>query len=290
MREISCNGEPETVRIRIRNEIDPFFTKVDNPDDVRVTADLGEGDRPLPKGDFGEYCPVTFVNDGWLVKGNPEQEVTIHGKTYWLAGEKEAEKFKFNPIEFLKTQTGEATIPLAPPRPKIMIIGHRGAGTTTLMQKLCEKFKLEEFELKKEYLARLKQEKEKRKRSRLLNRGFRPPLPPEEEGGESPPDPEIEEDPLEDFDREGHEREVMKMIFDSSKGLIIDGNWRDIPEGAVNQPFQDLLIESRRLPEIVIYLECTIETTFKRLIKYDEIKARFDSLMEARLADRETRR
>ena len=99
---------------------------------------------------------------------------------------------------------------------------------------LCDKFKLNEFELKKEYLKRLKEEKDKRKRTRLLNRGFRPPAPAEEEGMEPPADPEIEDDP-EDFDREGHERQVMKMIFDSSKGYIIDGSWRELPEGAVGQ-------------------------------------------------------
>lgn len=205
VKEISCNGAPETVLIRIRNEIDPFYLKVDNAEDVRVSADLGEEDKRLPKGNFGDYCPVTYVNDGWIVRGNPEQEVTIFGKTYWLAGEKEAEKFKFNPGEFLKAQTGEATLPLEPPKPKIMIMGHRGAGTSTLIRMICEKFKLNEFELKKEYLARLKEEKEKRKRARLLNRGFRPPPPAEEEGMEPPADPEIEDDP-EDFDREGHER------------------------------------------------------------------------------------
>jgi hypothetical protein len=99
---------------------------------------------------------------------------------------------------------------------------------------LCEKFKLEEFSLKTEYFKKLKEEKEKRKRARLLNRGFRPPPPPEEEGGESPPDPEIEDDP-EDFNREEHERAVMKMIYEgkTQKGLVIDGSWREIPEGAI---------------------------------------------------------
>jgi adenylate kinase family enzyme len=53
-------------------------------------------------------------------------------------------------------------LPLTPPNPKIMVLGHRGAGTTTIIQMLCEKFKLEEFELKKALLARLKSEKEKR--------------------------------------------------------------------------------------------------------------------------------
>lgn len=123
---------------------------------------------------------------------------------------------------------------MSPPPPKIMILGHRGAGTSTVIKMLCDKFKLNEFELKKEYLKRLKEEKDKRKRTRLLNRGFRPPPPVEEEGMEPPPDPEIEDDP-EDFSKEDHERQVMKMIFDSSKGYVIDGSWRDLPEGAVGQ-------------------------------------------------------
>ena len=72
VREISCNGKVEDVFIRIRNEIDPFFVKVDVADDVRVSADLGEEDRKLPKGDFGDYCPVTYVKDNWIVRGNPE--------------------------------------------------------------------------------------------------------------------------------------------------------------------------------------------------------------------------
>jgi len=50
-----------------------------------------------------------------------------------LAGEAEAEKFKFNPVEFLKTKTGQAKLPLTPPNPKILIVGHRGAGTTTMI-------------------------------------------------------------------------------------------------------------------------------------------------------------
>lgn len=112
VKEISCNGSPDTVFIRVRNEIDLFYLKVDNAEDVRVSADLGEEDKRLPKGDFGDFCPVTYTTEGWLVRGNPEQEVTILGKTYWPAGEKEAEKLKFNPIEFMKTKSGQATLPL----------------------------------------------------------------------------------------------------------------------------------------------------------------------------------
>lgn len=88
-KEISGVGDVDTVAIRIRAEIDPFFVRVDNPEDVRVTADLGEDDKRLPKGDFGDYCPVTYVKDGWLSKGDPLFESTVYGKTYVFVGEKE---------------------------------------------------------------------------------------------------------------------------------------------------------------------------------------------------------
>ena len=100
-REIGATGSIDDVAIRIRAEIDPFFLRVDNPEDVRVSADLGEDDKRLPRGDFGDFCPVTYVKEGWLAKGNPEIEATVYGKTYVFAGEKEQEEFKFNPTKFL---------------------------------------------------------------------------------------------------------------------------------------------------------------------------------------------
>jgi len=79
---------------------------VDNPEDVRTTADLGEEDKRLPKSDFGDFCPVTYVKDNWIIKGNPEFEATVYGKTYTFAGEKEIEEFKFDPSKFLTGMGG----------------------------------------------------------------------------------------------------------------------------------------------------------------------------------------
>jgi len=119
------------VFIRIRTEVDPFFTLTDNPEDVPVSADLDEEARRLPKGDYGDYCPVTYVNQNFLVKGNSEFESSIMGKTYLFAGEKEQEEFKFNPSKFLLAENNLATLPLQPPAPKIMIIGNKGSGVTS---------------------------------------------------------------------------------------------------------------------------------------------------------------
>jgi len=111
---------------------------------------------------------------------------------------------------------GEAALPLLPPMPKIMICGQKGSGVTTQIQMLCDKYRLESFDLLKEFLSKLNSEKAKRKRLRLLNRGFKP-LPEVEEGEDAPVDEELEEEE-EGFDREAHDRDIMKTIFDASRG------------------------------------------------------------------------
>ena len=126
--------------------------------------------------------------------------------------------------------------PTQPPLPHIMLTGPRGSGVTTQQGKLCEKYKLDEFMVKESYMKLLTSEKDKRKRRRLLDRGFKP-LPPAEEDAEEPPvDPEIEEDP-EDFDKAEHEKQVMKDIFDASKGQIQDGQWFDVSEETVTTAY-----------------------------------------------------
>ncbi len=119
---------------------------------------------------------------------------------------------------------GGIKLPLAPPAPKIMIIGQKGSGATTQIAKMCAKYKISSLELANTYLATMRADKELRKRARLLARGFRPPAPVEEEGAMPEPDPEIEDDP-EDFDRAANERLVMQKVLKAQSGLVIDGVW-----------------------------------------------------------------
>lgn len=122
--------------------------------------------------------------------------------------------------------------------PKIMICGMKGSGVTTQINMLCEKYKLNEFELMKEYLSTINKEKAKRRRMRLLNRGFKaidPEVLDALEEGQEPEDAELDEE-AEDFDKEAHEKAVMKDLMSAKKGLIIDGNWTTLPEDAVQTP------------------------------------------------------
>lgn len=195
--EVDCTGKKENVLIKIQTKIDPFFMQADS-EEVKFdwsslpTADE-ENPRRGPKSDFGDYCPVTYVNSGFLVKGKSDFESFVFGKSYRFAGEKEQEEFKFNPTAFLS----KVTIPLTPPQPKIMVIGMKGAGVTTQISLLAKKFKIDSLELKSAFLSLMKSEKQKRKRARLLARGFKEPAPVEDEEAEPEPDAEIEDDPAE---------------------------------------------------------------------------------------------
>jgi hypothetical protein len=101
VKRIDCSGSEEDVWIKIRTDLDPFFCKPDNADDVQVSADIEEDEdgnkKRLPRSDFGDYCPVTFVEEGFMVKGDPEKESLVYGKTYLFADEKAQEKFNRNP-------------------------------------------------------------------------------------------------------------------------------------------------------------------------------------------------
>ena len=72
--EVDCTGKSEDVFIKLRTKLDPFFLLCDNIDDVRTSADLNladedNPDKRLPKSDFGDYCPVTYVKHGFIVRG-----------------------------------------------------------------------------------------------------------------------------------------------------------------------------------------------------------------------------
>ena len=142
-----------------------------------------EEKKRIPRSDFGDYCPVTYVDSQFLVKGSEEKELFVHGKRYLFAGDEELEKFRFDPSKYLIVQAHGVPLPLAPPQPKIMVTGQKSAGITTQIDMICGKYKLDKLELFAEYKKLDGVEKEARRRRRLLDRGFVPPEFEDDENG-----------------------------------------------------------------------------------------------------------
>jgi hypothetical protein len=77
--------------------------------------------------------------------------------------------------------------------------------------------------------------------------------------------------------------------LDSNKGLIIDGTWNNFPEDSVagapnpdGASFSNLLIESRRPPEVFIVLKCSELSSIARMIDKKKINELFKKQMEER--------
>lgn len=165
---------------------------------------------------------------------------------------------------------------------------------------LAKKFKLDTLDLRDAFLDKLISEREIRKRRRLLDRGFKAIPEPEDPEEPMPEDEEIENDP-DDWDKEQHERDLVRMISDCSKGLIIDGTWQGgWPEtlekdGKVllkefappaskedGAAYAQFLVDSRRVPEVIVILRCSEDNALKRMIDEDGIKKKYEELIEKR--------
>ena len=113
---IPLDGSANELFNKICTVIDPFYAKVydgGDGDRFRMDADVGKipdpihDDKeidiePIPWGEYGHFCPVTFVEDNWLVPGNQEEEectLFVYGKKYCFYSDKQAKKFKRR-IEF----------------------------------------------------------------------------------------------------------------------------------------------------------------------------------------------
>lgn len=204
----------------------------------------------------------------------------MFGKSYRFAGEKELEKFKFNPSYYL----AKVKIPLPAPEPKIMIVGLKGSGVTTQIDMLAKKYKISQCELKGKFLELLKEEKLKRRRHRLLQRGFKEPAIVEEDQ-EPEVDAEIEDDPAEFVETIAtHYQDLMHKIIPHKQPLVMDGNWTTLPED-LEVNLADTLVEARRTPEVVVVLKCKEANTFKRCIDDTAIKREYEADCKKRQAE-----
>lgn len=182
---------------KVRTQIDPYFIRPDDEAMVRVQADVNEEeDDPIPWGEYGPYCPATLIQDGWLVPGKNEFEAYFQGKRHKFYGEKEQAYFKENISEFYHSNAIQI------PAPRVMLLGVRGSGVKTQLERLHQRYKLPILDLKRNLLDLVWNEREKRKTERRLNKGFKPTEL--DENGNEIEDAELNVEG-EDFDRPVHE-------------------------------------------------------------------------------------
>lgn len=84
-----------------------------------------------------------------------------------------------------------------------------------------------------------------------------------------------------------HERELLQKIIKAQDGLIMDGTWGGFGEdsGVVSTggaQYADLLLDSRRPPEMVVILKCGENQSLERLIDKQAIVDKFNDIEKKR--------
>ena len=284
-------AEPiEQVRIKLEYALNPFLIQQDDEEKSYNKEDFTPEKINMPYGEYGKFCPVTYLKDNWLFQGSGEFETNINHRRYVFATAEDQEEFKKNYRKYYNSMNYVKI-----PAPKIFIMSPQGGGLTTILDHLKNDFKFTEVELKKRFLE-LQQKlflerKEKRviaKRILLLKEREEAKvaklLEDPTNKNEIEDEPDIEEllkndealnEEGEDFNLQEHNKYIFKTLFNSNLPSIYDANWANMSE-KVPQPYQEILIETKRCPDIIVVVRTSlnkiIERNFKEKLIVDKHK------------------
>jgi len=276
VKEVPINFGEEEFKKQVLWTVDPFYINVDPDGDVVATGDVGEDDEPVKWGDCGLFCPVTLVDEGWLLPGKEDQEIQVRGKRYRFYSEEALNKFKLS-VEDYVNAINRRNVKV--PGPKVLFMGIKGSGVHTQMGLLQKQYRISRVELADDLLKVLTEEKLKRKKQRELMRGFKPKEFNDDE--EEIEDPETAEDPS-DFDLKAHEIDTLQKILSGRDEMIINANMFDVEEEKVSTGLTELMSDARRLPEVCVFFRCTEENMAKRIFKQQEIVDKYNAIMDER--------
>lgn len=85
-----------------------------------------------------------------------------------------------------------------------------------------------------------------------------------------------------DFDKRAHEIQITKLIFKEVQQSLINGNFFDVEEDAVTTALNELLVEAKKLPELILHLKVDEKNFMQRKFDEKEVKKEYDRLVEER--------
>lgn len=289
--ELNCMEKIDDLKLKIKMIIDPFYTRIDPDDRVIASSDINEEQIPVPKGEYGDFCPVTLKDENWLFYANKEFEVQVNHKKYIFAGENEKNKFSVDPSLYLSSnQIPIDVIKNCPPH--IFIAGYQGSGISTLTSLLSKEYKMSKKDLKTEFLEIWNRERLERKSVRIEKKRIEIEAQRQElikENPEAANDPANqnddwmkdealdEEDP--EFKSAENDKRIFKSIFNPLTPTVYDANWFGL-DPRIETTFIDFISENRRTPLVFIIVKAAMNTLYKRHINFDAIEEEHRALLE----------
>lgn len=305
--EVNCVDTFENIQKFLIKELNPFTIRMDNEERITANADVNPEEKlPLNKGEYGIFCPVTYKEENWLFYCGEEFETQLNQRKYRFASEKEMETFKKEPSLYINVKENFQDLenrlaPVKIPPPHIFFSGAQGSGISTLMNRFVKEFRLRKRELKREFMdiwddQRLKrksvrvekkrEELEKQKEEQEAEKKQKEPAEGEEEqaGEEMNIDELLANDAQLDEEEEGfdpvvNDKNIFKNLFDPFKASAYDASWFEINEKITTQ-FMDFMVESRKHPNVFVFIRVTLQTILERHLNEKQIKEYFSKLEE----------
>ena len=290
--ELNCFEPFDSLKLKLRNIINPFYVRADPEDKITLSGDIGEENIPIPRGEFGLFCPVTYKEEGWLFYGSPEFELQLNQRLYRFANEREMNLFKDNPIEYLNPGMKPVTVPA----PHIFLTGYQGAGISELSNLLAKEYKLERKDILVEFMKiwdtqRLERKaiRTDKKREELLKQKeeSKKEAKDADPNAEAPEEANIEDllaqdeglnEEAEDFDAATNDKKIFKSLYSPNAPTIYDSSWFDVNEKIATQ-FIDFIVEMKRTPNVVIMVKCTQKSIMDRHLDVGRIKSMHEELV-----------
>jgi adenylate/nucleoside-diphosphate kinase len=292
VKDIVMTSEEETF-IALRQAVDPFYCRIDDDAFQRPFDRENVDSEVLLYGEYGEYDPVIFRDEGWLLIGSDEFELQCSGRRYRFATEENMAKFKANLPLYVDIQLSQGSNPndahkkTILPDLRLFMMGTSGSGIHSQIDMLRKDLKLPIVNLKGDFLKVTEEEKEDRRLDRYYRKGFVEPKYDEDTGAELADEELLEED--EEFDKEKNEIAIMrKILYNSMESCLINSNFflSEEEEEQIKTPLLELMRNGSRFPEIIIFMHCSEKNMLER--KFDEKK--ITDIYDAKMAEIETLR
>lgn len=306
--EVNCVDTFDNIQNFLIKELNPFTIRMDNEERICTNADITEEKLPLNKGEFGIFCPVTFKEENWLYYCGEEFEAQLNQRKYRFASEKEMETFKKEPGMYINIKDNfhdleNRLAPIKIPPPHIFFGGVQGSGITTLLNRFVKEFKLRKREIKKEFINIWEDQRQKRKIVRVNKKREELEKQKEEQEAEKrekeKENPEAEEadpgeemnieellandaqldDENEEFNAVDNDKIIFKNLFDPFTASAYDATWYEIDE-KITTPFLDFMVESRKHPNVFVFIRSNLQTIIDRHLNEKQIKEYYSKLEE----------
>ena len=298
-----------TIKNLLNSALNPFILTIDDEEKYYNNNDFGPEKISMPFGIYGKYCPVTFTNENWLIQGNNDEELTVNHKRYLFASKIEKEEFQNNVSKYLVDHNNTDKEKLINskllnseiidvPSPKIMIIGPKGSGVNSIIKYLSNLYKFSITDLKSSFMNLYNKNFNERKQIRIDRK--REELIKEREErikekqqnneneneNEEEPEPDIDEilandnaldEEDENFNNFENSKEIFKGLFDANKPSLYNACWFEMND-KVGGSFSDILFETKRTPDCLVFIKTSLDNVIKRNFKENEIKDKYNKL------------